>query len=449
MRNKIGIRREDLSKKGEKRVAITPSLAASVLLPEHTVLIQPAVHPETGELKRAFSDESYAAAGAQITEDISGARIIFGLKEVEVSRILPEKVYYIFSHTHKSQPKNREMLRAMAGQKTTLIDYELIADSKDHRLLTAFTYFAGYAGMIDSMWALGQRLKREGISHPFAAIPQSIEKEDLGRIEELVRQVGIEIKTKGLPVALPPLITCFLGNGKTSHGAQQIYNLLPAERIQAEDLPAVFQAGDRNKVYQLVLDIPDMYRLKKDSPYAGQVFSFADFFRLYLQEPNHFESDLARIFPWCTMMMNCIIWAPEYPRLLNRAATREWYAGAQTLRVIGDITCDPEGAIQFSRETWIDDPVFTYDPETQTSEKGFLSGGITVMAVTNLPCEFSADASAGFSKNLEQILPDIVSADYEADSPAESGLPASVQHAVILWKGELAERYRYLDSYLQ
>lgn len=449
MKNIIGIRREDLSKKGEKRVAITPDLAARALLPAHTLLVQPAIHPETHEVKRAFTDAQYQSLGAQITEDLSAAQVIFGLKEVEIPHILPQKAYLIFSHTHKGQIKNQDFLRALADGKTTLIDYELIANAEEQRVLTAFTYFAGYAGMIDTMWALGQRLEQEGISHPFSAIPQSIEKEDLTQIKAIIKEVGTAISEKGLPSGMPPLITCFLGNGKTSQGAQEIYGLLPVEEIKPHELAAVYANGSRNKVYQLVLDIPEMFRLKKDSPHFGNSLSFGEFFQLYLKEPDHFESDLERIFPYCTLMMNCIIWSPEYPRLLSRADTREWYVVDQTLRVIGDITCDPEGAIQFSRETWIDEPVFTYDPVTEKAEKGFLPRGIAVMAVTNLPCEFSADASAGFSKNLETILSGIVAADFDAPSPAASGLPEAVQQAVILWKGKLTARYQYLQPYLE
>ena len=100
MSNTIGIRREDLDKKGERRVAITPQLAVRIRLAKHTLLIQPARHPETGEVKRAIPDEEYAAVGAEITEDISGARLILGLKEVDIDHILPEKAYLIFSHTH-------------------------------------------------------------------------------------------------------------------------------------------------------------------------------------------------------------------------------------------------------------------------------------------------------------------------------------------------------------
>ena len=89
------------------------------------------------------------------------------------------------------------------------------------------------------------------------------------------------------------------------------------------------------------------------------------------------------------------------------------YKEYKTLQVIGDITCDPNGSIEFSKETWIDDPVYIYNPETETITDGFEGEGIAVMAVTNLPCEFSADASIQFGGNLAPFYKNIVSADYK------------------------------------
>ena len=184
MKNIIAIRREDLSKKGEKRVAISPALAKEIVSEGYSLLVQPAFHPDTQTQKRAYSDEAYAEAGAKITEDISEANIVFGLKEIELANILPNKAYFFFSHTHKGQVKNRKMLQACVDRKVSIVDYELIVNEHRQRVITAFTYFAGYAGMIDSIWALGKRFQFKGMEHPFSQIPQSIEKEDLPLIRK-------------------------------------------------------------------------------------------------------------------------------------------------------------------------------------------------------------------------------------------------------------------------
>ncbi len=76
--------------------------------------------------------------------------MIFGLKEIDTDRILPNKTYLFFSHTHKGQQKNRTLLQTLVKNNSTVIDYELIRTDKNIRLVTAFTYNAGYAGMVDS-----------------------------------------------------------------------------------------------------------------------------------------------------------------------------------------------------------------------------------------------------------------------------------------------------------
>ena len=448
MSNTIAIRREDLSKAGERRVAITPKMAQMIHEMGCPLLVQPGIHPETQEDKRVFPDIQYQQMGAEITEEIEAAEVIFGLKEIEKQFILPEKAYYFFSHTHKGQVKNRQMLKRIVQQQATLIDYELIRDAENRRLITAFTYFAGYAGMIDTLWALGQRLSLKGIMNPFFRIPQSIEKEDLEMIKGIITAVGNYIRTEGTPESQPPLITVFLGNGKTSTGAQEIYDLLPVTEIGIEDLAHTFQHGSRNTVYKLVMTVPTMFRPKASAPFANQKLDDDEFQKRYFAEPHHFESNLDQVYPYCTLLMNCIIWSPEYPRLLTREDANRWFERFNTLEVIGDITCDPEGAIEFSKECWIDDPVFIYHPLTQTSNFGMDGAGIAVMAVTNLPTEFPADASQQFSDDLKPLLAGIVEADYQASDASHAGLPAAVERAVILWKGQFTENYDYMEAYL-
>ncbi|GAB4409005.1 MAG: NAD(P)-dependent oxidoreductase [Bacteroidia bacterium] len=447
MRNTIGIRREDLDKKGEQRVAIVPD--ALKRLHEWSFLVQPGQHPITGENKRAFPDARYAEVGAIVSEDLSTAHVIFGLKEIDPTSLAFGKTYLFFSHTHKGQLKNRPILRALTEHKATLIDYELIADERNRRIVTAFTYYAGYAGMIDTLWALGRRLSLAGQANPYARILQAIDYGDLEQAKDALRNLGHLIRTEGTPADMPPLITCFLGTGKTSSGAREMYSLLPVQDVTIEDLPQIYASGARDRVYQLVLDVPQMYRLRADSPYQGTLLDSAAFYERYLQEPTHFESDLEQVFPYCTLLMNCVLWSPKYPRLLTRQDCNTWYARHQTLQVIGDISCDPDGAIQFSQETWIDNPVFVYHPASDTSTLGFEGAGIAVMAVTNLPCEFAADASAQFCDDIKPLLPAILDADYSAASPEAAGLPEPVRRATILWRGRFTPPFAYMQAFLE
>lgn len=449
MEHLVGIRREDLSKTGEQRVALTPEIARRILATNVKMIVQPGIEPSSQEKKRAFPDEAYQTIGASIREDLSEAQIIFGLKEIDPKDIIANKTYLLFSHTHKGQEKNKPMLKAFRDKACTLIDYELIRNVAGQRSLTAFTYMAGYAGMTDTLWTLGRRLEEMGIENPFTDIPQAINTEGLDHVKALVKQVGEKIKSQGTPAGLAPLITVFLGMGKTSSGAQEIYDLLPVKELNIKELPGIYGGGSRNQVYKLAIDIPDMFRFLPDSPYArDKSITAEEFTDIYFRTPQHFESNMDRIFPYASVMMNCILWAPRFPRLLTREATKKWYDRDQTLQVIGDITCDPEGAIQFSQETWIDDPVFIYNPESEETNKGFKGEGIAVMAVTNLPCEFAADASSQFSKELYPFLQGIIEADYNADELEKSNLPDEVQRATILWKGEFTSSYDYMSQYI-
>jgi alpha-aminoadipic semialdehyde synthase len=451
MPNTIAVRREDLSKKGEKRVAISPERAQEITSLGAGLLVQPGSHPETNEEKRIFQDELYEAVGAEIKEDLADADVIFGLKEIELAHILPEKAYLFFSHTHKGQTKNRKMLQHLIDQRASLVDYELITDEDDMRLLTAFTYFAGYAGMIDSLWTYGKRLKQKGISNPFEAIPQSIEVGDLEQIKGTLREVGAYIAEHGTPAELPPMICCFFGSGKTSTGAQEIFDILPTEWIRLKDVPEIFANGSRKVVYKVVLGISTMFRPNADAPEAlKQKAAAGERFRNeYISNPEYFESNIDRIFPYSSILMNCIIWSNKYPRLLTREEVARFYAKDQVAEVLGDITCDPEGAFQFSKETWIDRPVFIYNPASRAEKEGFDGEGIAVMAVTNLPCEFSADASRQFSSELAPMLPGIATANFDAATAEEAGLPGSILRATILWKGEFREPFQYMKKFVE
>ena len=209
MKNVVGVLREGLSKKGENRVTITPESAKQIVEWGHNLIVQSATHPVTGEVKRAFEDNEYVQSGAVISEDLSAAKIIFGLKEIDTDKILPEKVYYFFSHTHKGQLKNRGMLKALIENKSTVVDYELIRTENNVRLVTAFTYNAGYAGMVDSLWTLGIRLKNKGFSNPLGLLNQAIKEKHFKNAKDSFAKAAKDIEITGTPKELPPVIVCF------------------------------------------------------------------------------------------------------------------------------------------------------------------------------------------------------------------------------------------------
>jgi len=441
MNNVIGIMREGISKRGEKRVAITPKYAKEIVSWGHKLIVQSARHPKTSEIKRAFHDRDYKLAGAEIAEDLTKAKVIFGLKEIHLTRLLPNKAYYTFSHTHKGQIKNRALLKRLIELDSTLIDYELIRDEKENRQINAFTYNAGYAGMVDTLWTLGKRLALSGIPTAFDLVPQAIEGQDLLTVKNILRKVAKIIEKDGTPKNIPPIIFCFLGKGKTALGARGIFNILPHSDIKLDDLEKVFEYGTKKKVYALQIRTDEIYRLKKDMMYLAENYYELNAFekrKFYMENSNSFESNLDTVLPFVTILMNCVIWSNKYSRSITKKLMKEIYSEHKTLSAIGDITCDPNGSIEFSKETWIDNPVYIYNPEDE----------FAVMAVTNLPCEFSSDASNEFSEDLQPFLKAIVSANYK-DSLIDSNLPDEIKRAVIMWKGRFTKKYSYMKEYIE
>lgn len=451
MKNVIGIMREGISKRGEKRVGITPHYSKEIINWGHRLLIQSAKHPKTGEIKRAFSDSDYKKAGAEISEDLSPTKVIFGLKEIHYTRILPDKAYYFFSHTHKGQIKNRLMLKTLVENNATLIDYELIRDEKDNRLITAFTYNAGYAGMVDTLWTLGKRLKLSGISNPFEVVPQAVEGQDLISVKNILKKVAHKIEKEGTPENLPPVIVCFLGKGKTAFGAREIFDILPYQNILMNDLEKTFREGSRNKLYALQLGPEEIYRLNENHLKSAEVFDkmiIRDKRQFYFDHPHYFESNLDHVLPYITVLMNCVAWSSSYPRSVTKDLMKQTYKMSKTLIAIGDITCDPNGSIEFSKETWIDDPVYIFNPVSEEIKNGFEGDGVAVMAVTNLPCEFSTDASSQFSEDIYPFLKQMVSANYTGRL-RDSNLPNEIKRAVILWKGKFAADFVYMKRFIE
>ncbi|MEM1009098.1 MAG: hypothetical protein AAGJ35_08845 [Myxococcota bacterium] len=444
----IAIRREDLSKPGEQRVALTPEYMGWLCAQGVRGLVQPARHPETMECKRAFEDLDYIEAGAEVTEDLGAAELIVGLKEIDVDAILPNKAYLLFSHTHKGQVKNRAMLRAFQERHCTLIDYELLCKQDGQRLLTAFTYFAGYAGMIDTLWAFGLRMEYLGVETLFSQMHQSIQSGGLENVRYLLQEtLAQQIRTHGTSKEMPPVITCFLGRGKTSSGAQEIYDWLPCQEISLAELPGVFAHGKRDRVYKLVLEVYDMYRLIDTQLSAAVGNTHEQKFRHYLEHPECYTSNLDQVLPYISMLMNCILWSPKYPRVLPTELLAE-LGERSALQLIGDITCDPNGAIEFSHETWIDSPLFTFDAQSQSETEGHEAPGVVVMAVTNLPCEFPAEASLQFADELKPLLPELRDARWQ-DSWEDVGFSETLRNATLLWQGEFTPKYAYMKKFLE
>ena len=434
MNNKIGIRYEDKYLM-ERRVALVPAHVKQLVGKGIEIQVVPSE-------KRIFKDEEYLQAGAVLREEPLDADVILGVKEMPLNYFKPHKTYVFFSHTIKGQPYNMPLLRNMMESKINLIDYERIVDAHGRRLIF-FGRFAGLAGMINSLWSLGQRLQRKGMETPFLNIKQTHNYDSLEEAKAAVSAVGQEIACNGLPEKMAPVVVGITGYGNVSKGAQEILGLLPVIEISPAELENLKQQENipSNVIYKVVFEEKHLSRPKE----PGKKFDLQE----YYQHPERFEGVFEQYLPHLTVLMNCMYWDDRYPRIVTKDELEIlWKNKDLRLEVIGDVTCDPDGSVEITHKgTAIEDPVFVYHPETRKPVMGFDGEGVLVMAVDILPSELPREASQAFSDALIKFLPGLLGADFEV--PFEQlQVPDPLKKAMILYHGELTPDYQYLKQYL-
>ncbi len=424
----VGVRKEDRYA-WERRVPLVPADAAE-LQRKHGIR----VIVQSSE-KRAFPDADYRRVGIEVQDSLDEAPVIFGIKEIPLERLEPGKTYVFFSHTIKGQAYNMPMLQRILDLGCTLIDYERIVDENNRRLIF-FGNYAGLAGMIETLWAFGRRLAYEGIDNPFDSLDRPLAYPDLDTAKAAIASVGERIARDGLPF---PLVIGFAGYGNVSRGAQEILSLLPVEEVSPEELIG-FSPSSNRVVYKVVFKEKDM---------VAPVDSGAEFdLKEYYTHPERYRGVFARYLPHLDILVNCIYWEPRYPRLVTKEWVRENYPGAR-LRVIGDISCDVEGAIEATvKATEPDNPVYVYDPVQDRAIDGVEEDGPVIMAVDILPSELPREASIHFSSVLKRFVPAIAAADYGVEF-SHLALPPELKRAVIVHRGALTPDYRYLEKFLR
>ncbi|MDT8324124.1 MAG: bifunctional lysine ketoglutarate reductase /saccharopine dehydrogenase family protein [Bacteroidota bacterium] len=436
MKNVIGIRRETKDPT-QQRVPLSPEQVGR-LVREHGLRVLVQSMP-----KRIFPDEDYVAAGAELSEDLSPANIVFGVKEIDTRYMQPDMAYMFFSHTIKGQPYNMAMLRHMIDHGMTLFDYELIKNDSGQRLVF-FGNFAGYAGMIDSMWAMGRRLESEGYDTPLRRIHYATQYGMLSDAETAFREVGERIRVDGLPADLLPFVCGFTGYGNVSRGAQHLYDLLPVEAIAAKDLADFYARGEFSDrvVYKVEFREEDMFAPRQ----GGADFILQEFY----DHPERYESVFEQYLPFLSLMVNGIYWEPRYPRLVTiDAARRLWSAERPPrLRVIGDVTCDIDGSVQLTvKETNALNPVFVYEARSGAVRDGWEGEGPVILAVDKLPTELPREASAAFGTSLFPFVPHLAAVDLSRPFDALA-LPAALRDSIVAHKGQLTPAFAYLADHM-
>ncbi|MFA5972785.1 MAG: bifunctional lysine ketoglutarate reductase /saccharopine dehydrogenase family protein [Lentimicrobiaceae bacterium] len=435
MSNFIGIRHEDKYLM-ERRTPLTPKHVEWLIKNKKLDFVV-----QTSE-KRVFTDAEYIKAGAKIAKDLKKCSVIFGVKEMPVSFFEENKTYIFFSHIVKGQAYNMPMLRKMMELKCNLIDYERVVDEQGKRLIF-FGRYAGLAGMINSLWSMGLRLKAAGYKTPFAQIKQAHHYNSLAEVRDVISAVGQEIAEKGMPAELRPFTVAFTGYGNVSQGAQEIIGLLPVKEISPEKLLLLKRRSKLpdNLIYKIVF---------KEEHLVEPIDENEEFdLHEYYSHPEKFKSTFEKYIPHIDMLINCIYWDARYPKLVTKDYLEKLFAsGTPKLKVIGDISCDVNGSVECTEKgTEIEDPIFVYHPGTRTHTMGHKGDGLLVMSVDILPSELPRDSSLGFADVLVNYVKTIADCDFNEEFETLD-LPRAIKSALILHRGELTPQYKYLEEHL-
>ena len=332
----IGILRETYGP-WERRCPLTPNHVRELLQrhPHVRVLVQPCQ-------RRVFPPDEYERVGAVLTNDLSEADMILGVKRpADTGLLLPEKTYMFFSHTIKGQPENMPLLKACLEEHVQFMDYERLLDDNTGtgangdriRRLVSFGRFAGLAGAIDTIHGLGRRLLTEGQSTPFLSCPPAILCDDLEQAQERFQQIGHKIISQGLHRE-EPLVMAVTGKGGTVHGGvMEMLDLLPHEVVSVEDLPVLFETENsgighqQHKVYLLPMATADAFKRTDDGSFNRKDFQI---------DPSNYRSVMAeKVIPYTNTLINCAYWDPRFPRLLSKDDMRRLYNDGQKRYVFG------------------------------------------------------------------------------------------------------------------
>jgi len=352
---------------------------------------------------RCFTDREYQLAGVEVPEDMSACDVLFGIKEVPVSMLLPGKTYLFFSHTKKKQPHNHPLFKALMDKKITLIDYECLEHDDGQRII-GFGFFAGIVGAHNGMMAYGRRT-------------------GLYQLERVYKQNNFrELIHTYFGLRLPNVKIAITGSGRVAHGILEIMNLMGIHEVEPDEYLV------RRFSYPVYTQLKgaDLYANKLTGKYNREEFH---------HHPGAYHCLFLPYAAQTDILMNGVYWDITYPRLFQKT---DITAPNFIIQTIADITDDANGSVPINLgDQSIENPVYGADRKTFEKTEPYLPGSIDVMAVGNLPNELPRDASRYFGEQLiKYVLEDLV-----------TGSSAIIERATMIKDGRLTDAFNYLEDY--
>jgi alanine dehydrogenase len=354
---------------------------------------------------RVFADDEYAILGFEVSDDMSDCDVLFGVKEIPVDALIPNKKYFFFSHTIKKQTHNRKLLKAILEKKIELFDHETIVDANNKRLI-GFGRYAGIVGAYNGLRGFG--VKYELFNLAKAETLRS--KEDL--ITRLKRQI------------FPPIKVVLTGHGKVGMGAKEILDGINFKQVSVEE----FLTKNYTQPTYTQIDVTDYYKR-----IDGKPIDKLDFYK----NPTQYTSDFERFSKVADIFMAGHFHANGSPEILSNEMLNVHDCA---IKVVADISCDVDGPIACTiKASTIAEPFFGYLPNKKIEVPYTHPASIMVMSVDNLPCELPKDASEGFGEMfMEHVIPAFFNDD-------KDGI---LERSKMTEKGKLTPRFEYLQGYV-
>lgn len=354
---------------------------------------------------RIFKDEEYEAFGFELSDDLSDCDVLFGVKEVPIAALIPNKKYFFFSHTIKEQPYNRALLQAVLEKKISLYDHETIVDESNRRLI-GFGRYAGNVGAYNG-------IRTFGVKYDLFQMPKA---------ETLSGKAALVEKLKRL--ILPPIKVVVTGSGKVGMGIKEILDAMKMKQVKPHD----FLLKKYDSPVYTQIEVGDYYKRTDDAEFVVSEF---------YTNPADFTSDFEKFSQVADIFMAGHFYGTNAPYILTNDMLK---SAKNNIKVVADISCDVNGPIACTiKASTIANPIFGYLPSEAKEVDVFHPGSIAVMSIDNLPCELPKDASEGFG---EMFMKHVVPAFFNKD---KEGI---LQRAQITNEGLLTKRFNYLHDFV-
>lgn len=384
----------------DHRVVLSPGACQKVLsqFPEAEIQVEPSDI-------RVFSNQEYLKSGLILDEDMASCNVLLGVKEVPIETLIPNRTYFFFSHTIKKQPYNRNLLRALIDKNIEFYDHEVLTDTSGARLV-AFGRYAGIVGAYNGFLAYGLKSGLFDMPRAYSLKDQDALIDELRKLE------------------LPAIKVLLTGCGRVGNGAREMLEGMGLREVGVE---AYLSDTFQEPVY-CQIDV-----LEYNKRIDGKPSEKSDFFA----HPEDYNSDFFKFARVTDLYMAGHFYGQGSPYLFTRDDARH---PDFRIRVVADISCDIDGPVAATlRASTIADPVFGYDPKSETETDYKNAEAIAVMAIDNLPAELPRDASEGFGEAFStHIIPAFFNGDAEG----------ILERARMTKNGKLTPRYAYLQDYV-